>query len=225
MIIIRLVLENIMSRHCNARSPVDFGQFLTILGSFEKKFIFMSCHFSHFNYSATQGSFFFTFFFTFPSISRDRYVLWPWFFSWRKELRLENLLNTQNIVFRCVENFLEAFEVKLLPKNSSVCQKFRRSDKAWFCFFPAPRKFLFTLTCHATFRLHTNPTHHLSHPSSQLPQRGCFRWTRVHFLTMHPSRLWVLAFLKSDSEKCSLNVHIFRREWRIVFLKGPEYWE
>ena len=40
MIIIRLVLENIMSRHCNARSPVDFGQFLTILGSFEKKVYF-----------------------------------------------------------------------------------------------------------------------------------------------------------------------------------------
>ena len=56
--IIRLVLENIMSRHCNARSPVDFGQFLTILGSFEKKFIFMSCHFSHFDYSPIQGTFF-----------------------------------------------------------------------------------------------------------------------------------------------------------------------
>ena len=40
MIIIRLVLENIMSRHCKARSPVDFGQFLTILGSFEKKVYF-----------------------------------------------------------------------------------------------------------------------------------------------------------------------------------------
>ena len=40
MMIIRLVLENIMSRHCNARSPVDFGQFLTILGSFEKKVYF-----------------------------------------------------------------------------------------------------------------------------------------------------------------------------------------
>ena len=57
------------------------------------------------------------------------------FFLWRKGLRLKNLLNTQNIVFRSVENFLEAFEVKLFPKNSSVCQKFRRSDKAWFYFF------------------------------------------------------------------------------------------
>ena len=130
MIIIRLVLENIMSRHCNARSPVDFGQFLTILGSFEKKSLF-SCHvtLAILTIVLPKEAFFFTVFFTFPSISRDRYVLWPWFFSWRKELRLENLLNTQNIVFRCVENFLEAFEVKLLSKNSSVCQKFRRSDK------------------------------------------------------------------------------------------------
>ena len=40
MIIIRLVLENIVSTHCNARSLVDFGQFLTILESFEKKVYF-----------------------------------------------------------------------------------------------------------------------------------------------------------------------------------------
>ena len=40
MMIIRLVLENTMSRHCDARSLVDFGQFLKILGFFEKKVFF-----------------------------------------------------------------------------------------------------------------------------------------------------------------------------------------
>ena len=90
-----------------------------------------------------KEAFFFTVFFTFPSISRDWYVLWPWFFFWRKGLRLENLLYTQNIVFICVENFLEAFEVKSLPKNLNVCQKFRRSDKAWFYFFHG----LFHVSC------------------------------------------------------------------------------
>ena len=64
-------------------------------------------------------------------------------FFWRKGLHLENLFNTQNIVFRCIENFLEAFEVKLLPQNSSVCQKFRRSNKAWFYFFHG----LFHVSC------------------------------------------------------------------------------
>ena len=40
MMIIRLVLENIVFTHCNARFLIDFGQFLTILGSFEKKLYF-----------------------------------------------------------------------------------------------------------------------------------------------------------------------------------------
>ena len=40
MKMIRLDLKNMMSGHCNARSLVDFGPFLTILASFEKKVYF-----------------------------------------------------------------------------------------------------------------------------------------------------------------------------------------
>ena len=44
-------------------------------------------------------------FFTFPSISRDCYVVFPLFFHERKDLRSGHLLDTYNIYFRVAKFF------------------------------------------------------------------------------------------------------------------------
>ncbi len=43
-------------------------------------------------------------------------------FYWRKELGLGHLLNTLNMVVKCVENFLQAFENKVSPQKWGFCQ-------------------------------------------------------------------------------------------------------
>ena len=54
---------------------------------------------------------------TFLDKSSDWCLVWSWFFYWRKELVWADLLNTLNMVVKCVENFLQSFGKKFYPKK------------------------------------------------------------------------------------------------------------
>ena len=67
-------------------------------------------------YCLHKEGFFWEFFFTFPSIFSDWWVVWSWFCYRCKELLLSNLLDTYNMVVGCVEIFLTTLK-KSFPEK------------------------------------------------------------------------------------------------------------